>query len=976
MQRLDTNWLLATDPTNSGRNQRWFAQIQAEAQPAPVPGIIQQVFPNYHGVAWYWLTFRTERTLAAGERALIHFGAVDYAAEVWLNGQPVGSHANGETPFTLDVTAALRDNDENLLAVRVLNPTDEPIEGIVLQEVPHRNRSIKRYQPGSMFNMGGICMPVDLEFAPALRIEDLYVRPNPFNGEALVQVQVRNDTSSAIAGELRATIGPALTAEHLDSATLAGEFGSGVTTHTLRLQVGVPRLWDLHDPYLYRVEATVSGAAGNGLNFSYSKATRCGFRDFRVVNGFFRLNGRRIFVKSSHSGNHFPVGQSVPQNPDLLRRDLLNAKASGFNMVRFIAGTPWPEQLDFCDEIGLLVYDESLASWLLADSPHLTERYQTAMRKMVLRDRNHPSVAIWGMLNETFDGATFRTAVASLGLMRELDPDRLILLSSGRWDAQPAIGSVCNPGSTSWEHVWGIEAPDAPPVSNKWEMHNGGYVDRAGDAHLYPTVPQPASTNTFIRTLGQGTKPVFLSEYGIGSLFNAVREYRLFEQYGERLDLPDAALMAGMVEQLNADFERYGLGDVFAFPEDLLRESQRLHARQRELGFDLIRSNPQICGYNLTGLLDHAVCGEGLWTFWREWKPGIVDVLADGWAPLRWCVFADPQHGYVGQPRRIEIVLANEDVLAPGTYPVRAKIMGPQGVAWERRTTVTIDEEREGYEPPLAIPVLDEQVTLDGPAGTYTLSVTMERGGAPTSGRLTLYNSEAPKPTRALPTVLLLGVGEGVATWLRERGVDSEPFTTAHADGEHLVLVGAQANQQPLEVWQALARSVARGGVALLLAAHTLQRDDQPLGWLPLANKGHLFTARDWLYHKEVVLKRHPIFAGLPCGALMDWEYYDQVFPAVHIDGLDACDDVAAVAISTGYPILGGYASGLIAGSYALGAGRVLLSTFRVLEQLGINPAADQLLLNMISVAAQYEAASERPSAEQIEELLTTIGYR
>lgn len=73
--------------------------------------------------------------------------------------------------------------------------------------------------------------------------------------------------------------------------------------------------------------------------------------------------------------------------------------------------------------------------------------------------------------------------------------------------------------------------------------------------------------------------------------------------------------------------------------EDMLRDSQRLHARQRLIGFDLIRSNPQICGYNLTGLLDHALTGEGLWSFWREWKPGILDALVDGWAPLRWCLF-------------------------------------------------------------------------------------------------------------------------------------------------------------------------------------------------------------------------------------------------------------------------------------------------------------------------------------------------
>ena len=84
---------------------------------------------------------------------------------------------------------------------------------------------------------------------------------------------------------------------------------------------------------------------------------RFGFRELRVVNGWFRLNGKRIFLRSTHTGNHFPIGQQVAVDHDLLRRDLVLAKASGFNAVRFIAGVAWPEQLDFCDEIGLMVYE-------------------------------------------------------------------------------------------------------------------------------------------------------------------------------------------------------------------------------------------------------------------------------------------------------------------------------------------------------------------------------------------------------------------------------------------------------------------------------------------------------------------------------------------------------------------------------------------------------------------------------------------
>ena len=102
-------------------------------------------------------------------------------------------------------------------------------------------------------------------------------------------------------------------------------------------------------------------------------SVRCGFRDFRFENGYFRLNGRRIFLKCSHTGNHCPIGLQLPHDPDLLRRDLHNVKVMGFNAIRYIAGVATRYQLDLCDEIGLLVYEEPYANWCLENSPKMAE---------------------------------------------------------------------------------------------------------------------------------------------------------------------------------------------------------------------------------------------------------------------------------------------------------------------------------------------------------------------------------------------------------------------------------------------------------------------------------------------------------------------------------------------------------------------------------------------------------------------------
>lgn len=975
MQVLDGQWSLKTDPQNRGRQEQWFSRVQADACRARVPGTIQEIVPDYHGVVWYWHTFRPSRSISATERAFLHFGSVDYLAEVWVNGVPVGGHEGPDVAFSLDITRTLDFDADNLIAVRVLNPTDDAIEGIRLAETPHGNKVIERWRPGSRYNTGGIDTPVELLIVPAIRIIDLLVRPDVETGAIRVVVTVANDAGAPMVGSLCVTVGPASNGKVLDRTELDAACIVGKTVFETTVNVAHPHLWDLHDPFLYHVTVALEANAADHATILHQKSTRCGFRDFRVVDGYFRLNNRRIFLRSTHTGNHYPMGLDRVRELDFVRRDLIYAKASGFNMVRFIAKMALPEQLALCDEIGLMVYEETQGSWCLEDSPAMAERYDRAMQEMILRDSNHPCVTIWGMLNETRDGAVFRHAVDALALVRSLDDTRLVLLSSGRWDGHPAIGSVSNPGSQEWEHVWGREAANAPPVSSEWAADLPAYLDGAGDAHLYPHVPHVPAIRSHIRTLGADTKPVFLSEYGIGSLFNAIREYHLFEQDGARTDTPEATLMRSMADAFVADWERFGMDQVYAFPEHMLHESQRLHARQRLLGFDMIRSNPNICGYNLTGMLDHAITGEGVWTYWREWKPEIVDALADGWAALRWCLFCDTMHGYAGRSFRLEAVLANEGELQPGSYPARLRVIGPAGVVWEKRTNIEIPQPEEGQDGPLAVPVICEDVVVRGPAGTYEFAAMLERGGSPAGGRLTFHVAEEELLPCVSQTIRVWGIPAEVEDWLSGHGVICAPFQGAIGDQNQVVLVG-EPDDTSGDQWRALARCMAQGSTVIFLSPSAFQRDTNPMGWLPLVNKGRWYTFHDWLYHKECVSKAHPIFAGLQPRGIMDWEYYGPVIPHELFDGQDTPDDVAAAAFALGYNCPGGYASGVLVGTYNFGNGRFYLNTLRILNNIGLHPAADRLLLNLISSAATATNASPLSLPSDFESRLTDIGYR
>jgi hypothetical protein len=965
-------WVVTADPSNTGRSEAWWKNVRSDAKPARVPGILQEALPGYHGVAWYWREFRAPQSPFAGGRCLLRFHAVDYLADVWLNDTPVGGHEGGETPFVLDVTGAVKPGQLNRLAVRVLNPKAEPIDGIVLVETPHRNKVPAGITAGSSYNSGGINEPVEMLWVPAVRVDDVFVRPDWKTGCVKVEVTIVNMEKVTAHPQLDFVVTAALANESVASLTLRTEAPPGIQKIQCELSIANHRLWQLDDPYLYLLSTRlISGKNGDASE----NMTRFGFRELRVDKGFFRLNGKRIFLKSSHTGNHCPIGAILPPAtaPDLLRKDLLYMKSSGFNTVRFIAGIAHPYQLDLCDEIGLMVYEENLSSWLLADSPKMGERFDSNLREMILRDRNHPSVVIFGLVNEMSNGPMVQHAVASLGLLRSLDDSRLVLQQSGRWDGQYNLGSVCNPGSTRWEHVWGVENPDYKGTARNGPF--GGYFEGAGDAHVYPATPHTPAIEAGIRNLGKDSKPVFLSEYGIGSQMNAIRELRFYEQHGANPEWDDFKFLKQTEENLAADWKRLGMEGVYAFPEEMLRASQQLHCRQRLLGFNLIRSNPQICGYNLTGLLDHGYSGEGLWTFWREFKPGVMDALQDGWAPLRWCLFAAPMHAYAGRPVRLEAVLANEDTLAPGAYPVALRVVGPNGVAWSEKRDIVIPKLEAGEDGSLALPVFAGDVMLPGSPGQYTFAVTMEKGGAPAGGRLIFHVSD---PPAAVPVVVAVSMVEPrVQEWLQSRGVQVAELETVSTNKPAVVLIGnwIESNVQP-ETRRDVLRRVAQGGVAVFLAPAAFKKGSAPAGWLPLKNKGRLTGFSDWLYHKECVANKHPFFDGLQPAGVMDWDYYGPLISNRFFEGQDTPEEIAAAAFAVCHSSRpNGYAAGTMLSVHAFRGGKVVLNTFRILENVGRHPAADRLLLNIIKHAASQAAATVKPLPTDFETALSEIGY-
>lgn len=460
----------------------------------------------------------------------------------------------------------------------------------------------------------------------------------------------------------------------------------------------------------------------------------------------------------------------------------------------------------------------------------------------------------------------------------------------------------------------------------------------AGDVHCYPTSPHDEHTYDYLMKVGTGMRPVIISEYGIGTNFNVIHEARMFEQYGADPDLCDYKWVREQSEGLKRDFSKFGFDRVYPFPETMLIESQRLGARQRTLGFNLIRANPQIAGFSMTGLLDHGMCGEGLWSYWRRWKPEMFDAISDGFSPLRFCLMTWKTNAYSGPEFRVKASLATEDALRPGRYSASFRIVRDCVTVWSKDTEIVIPESM-----PLAVPVFDERIALDVPTGRYTLLANLNNGGSPTGEKLDFYITDTSYLNAQETSVRVWGVNEKAAAFMTCRGVNVLPFS---GETDLPVIVGNPEDHGDDAKWNSL-RTAAENGYKTVFMQSRLFLDHPELtAKTGFADFRCVYT-QDFLYHKEYVPMPHPIFDGLRPG-MMDLDYVSTVFPHETIETEASPEPICSGFVTGSIWVEGSYRSSYSIAEWKTGRGSVILSMPYVLKNIGDNPVADILLINTV----------------------------
>ncbi len=496
---LSGTWGFAHDDADRGLTEGWYAAGHPSGQeifttkivvPFPPESAASGVRdPGYHPVVWY------RRTIAVapasdGERVLLHFGAVDHRADVWVGGAFVGSHEGGHTPFTLDITGAVAGaGAEQVLVVRAEDRATDVTQPRGKQDWYPEPHTIWYHRTT------GIWQPVWLERVPALHVAELAWTPDL--PAAAVTMDLRLSRPPARPVTVTAVV-------RLADAVLA-ETSVRAADDTVRHTVTIPaaangqdlgRLtWSPESPTLLDVEVTVvdDGRVVDRVT-SY-----VGLRSAACADGWFLLNDRPYYLRLVLEQGYWPESHLAAPSADALRREVELIKELGFNGVRVHQKVEDPRFLYWCDRLGLLVWGEMANGY--AFSAPAADRLVREWLEVVRRDRSHPCIVTWVPLNESWgvhhiagDPAQRHLVTALYHLTKALDPTRPVI------------------GNDGWEHV----------ESDIWGVHDygatgAGLAERYGSAEAVRhslRAGRPGLRRVLLDEGADRGQPVVLSEFG------------------------------------------------------------------------------------------------------------------------------------------------------------------------------------------------------------------------------------------------------------------------------------------------------------------------------------------------------------------------------------------------------------------------------------------------------------------------------
>ncbi len=430
---LNGEWRFAFDDDDKGLAGGWASDSSQLdkvinvpfAYQTPASGINCQ---DYHPIVWYSREFEVPSDWQ-GDRVLLHFGAVDYEATVWVNGIVAGTHAGGYVPFSFDVTGLLREGI-NTLTVRVVD------EDKITQ--PRGKQTATKERWGCWYTpVTGIWQSVWLEPVKALRFTDIFLKPDIDNESLSIDYRLsRWEPGLSIEITAKGDGSIVCKQEVAVPDTICRWLAAPRTTGSLSISVPSPKLWSPESPFLYDLVLRLK----SGDEVLDELSTYFGMRKVHVDRGQVYLNNKPYYQRLVLDQGYWVEGLYTVTSVEELKKDVELTKAMGFNGARKHQKIEDPYFYYYCDKLGLLVWSEMPACYeydVLG-----AEALRREWTEAVMRDRNHPCIIAWVPINESWgvdqlgSKNTPEAAAHLMGLYyqtKSLDPTRLVISNDG-WE--------------------------------------------------------------------------------------------------------------------------------------------------------------------------------------------------------------------------------------------------------------------------------------------------------------------------------------------------------------------------------------------------------------------------------------------------------------------------------------------------------------------------------------------------------------
>ncbi|GAB4522021.1 MAG: glycoside hydrolase family 2 TIM barrel-domain containing protein [Anaerolineae bacterium] len=478
---LNGEWRFAFDDADTGLKDRWYNGhtfnrriVVPFAYQTALSGIGET---DFHDIVWYERDFDLPG-IWDGRRVLLHFGAVDYRAWVWVNGVFVTQHEGGHVPFHADITHTLQAGS-NRVTVRV-----EDASGDLEQP---RGKQYWERESASIFytRTTGIWQTVWLEPVQSTSIESFKLIPDIDLGQLEIHCRVQG-----------------FSAEITLEATVSYE-GSIITTQRVaveeaRTSAVVPvgeadllHIWSPENPQLYDLQLRLL----DGETVLDDIQSYFGMRKIAVVNGQVQLNNEPYYMRLVLDQGYHPQGLLTFPSDEAIRHDVELTKAMGFNGARKHQKVEEPRYLYWADHLGLLVWGEMANAYKYSEDAvqRITHEWQQA----IARDFNHPSIVAWVPINESWgvpdlkgDSRQRDHLVALYHLVRSLDPTRLVISNDG------------------WEHA-------KTDLLTIHDYEGQGEVLRERYGTLENTLQaRPANRDLYVQGWAYQNEPILVTEFG------------------------------------------------------------------------------------------------------------------------------------------------------------------------------------------------------------------------------------------------------------------------------------------------------------------------------------------------------------------------------------------------------------------------------------------------------------------------------